>query len=151
MAEFLIRIRSPLAPEETLAALFDLAAHTAVIPLTTVNHDGRGLRAGTEFTAHTGLGPVGFDDPMRVLEWTPPEPNRTGRVLIAKQGWLLDGRIEALIRAADTGSVVEWRQELLVRGLPRRFDPLIARVGAAAYGMVIRQLLIRGGRRTIAA
>ncbi|OYO02407.1 hypothetical protein [Enemella evansiae] len=151
MADFLVRARSPLPPPQALAALFDLDAHTAVIPLTTVTHDGRGLRAGAEFTARTAIGPVGFDDVMRVLEWTPPAAGRAGRVLIGKGGRLLGGRIEVLIRPAGTGSVVEWRQELLVRGVPRGFDPVVARVGAAAYGTAIRRLLARGGRRTIAA
>lgn len=151
MAEFLVRARTGLAPPQAMAALFDLDAHTAVIPLTTVTHDGRGLGPGAEFTARTALGPFGFDDVMRVLAWTPPAGGHPGRVLIGKRGRLLGGRIEVLIRTSERGSVVEWRQELLVRGLPGWLDPLVARVGAAAYKTAIRHLLARGGRRTIAA
>lgn len=141
MADFLVRVPTPLDPQRALAALFDLAAHTAVIPLTTLRHDGSALRAGAEFTARTALGPLGFDDRMRVLEWSPPLPGRAGRVVIAKTGSLLGGRIEALLRPAGTGTLVEWRQELLVRPLPRWLDPLVAGVSAAAYRIALRRLL----------
>jgi hypothetical protein len=33
---------------------------------------GDGRRLGARFTAFTGIGPLGFDDPMEVTEWDPP-------------------------------------------------------------------------------
>ncbi|OYO25236.1 hypothetical protein CGZ93_01945 [Enemella dayhoffiae] len=141
MIRFRVVERTGRFPADALAALLDLDAHTAVIPFTRVRHDGRELREGTEFVARTAVGPVGFDDRMRVEQWLPPVEGRVGRVLISKRGRPLGGRIEILVRPDGRGSVVEWRQELTVLGLPGLLGRPAAAVAAAAYGSVIRRLL----------
>ena len=55
------------------------------IPLTrtrTTQHDGRGV--GGRFAAFTGVGRLGFDDPMIVTVWDPPHrclTRKTGKVV----------------------------------------------------------------------
>lgn len=141
MITFLVRTRSVLPPTQVLERLFDLEAHTVVIPFTRVHHDRTGLRAGARFTARTGIAAVGFDDRMRVEVWEPPTQQGPARVVITKLGPWLFGRIEVLIRADASGTGIEWRQELTVRGLPRALEPVVAVALTRAYAAVIRQLL----------
>jgi hypothetical protein len=49
-----------------------------------VTSEGDGRALGARFTAFTGVGPLGFDDPMEIVEWEPPKRCRVrhlGRVV----------------------------------------------------------------------
>ena len=52
----------PLSQQEAFSRLTDWQRHGDVVPLTSVR------LTDTGFVARTGLGPVGFDDPMEVVE-----------------------------------------------------------------------------------
>ncbi|MEO6996737.1 MAG: SRPBCC family protein [Terracoccus sp.] len=147
MAHFEIRIDSPLSAPDAWARILDLRAHSLVIPLTTVTGetlDAAGLTPGSRFNARTGLGPLGFDDPMVVDELTQPSENTKGYARIRKEGSLVRGDIELTVTPAGNGSVVVWSQRIDVRYVPAFADPVTALVGKAAYGTTVKKLLARG-------
>ena len=65
MADFSIRLTTPLAAEIAFDRLIDWERHSAAIPLTTLTYEGA-TRMGQRFVARTALGPLGFDDVMVV-------------------------------------------------------------------------------------
>lgn len=50
---------------------------------------GRG--PGARLAAFTGVGPLGFTDPMRVVEWEPPAGSSSGRCVVRHDGRLVRG------------------------------------------------------------
>lgn len=126
--------------------MWDLDAHSELIPLTRLSGDGVGgrpLREGARFVARTAVGPLGVDDVMEVRAFTFPAAAGPARAQILKTGRLIRGRIDAEVAAAPGGSVVLWRQEIGLRGLPSLFDPVVALVAKAAYRSVLTRLLAR--------
>ncbi|MCM2417431.1 SRPBCC family protein [Streptomyces sp. RKAG293] len=140
----LIRIErsSPLPVEEVWRRLTHWERHAAHVPLTRITvTTPPPTRLGTVFVARTGLGPVGFDDPMEVVRWEPPAPGGTGRCRLEKRGTVVVGWAEIEVGARDTGSRIVWREDLRVRRLPRLFDGLTVRSGRLMFGRAITGLL----------
>lgn len=146
MSGFVVRVETELEPQAAWARLWDLERHTAVIPLTTVALDppAVALAAGVGFTGRTHLGPVGFDDTMRVDGWVPPVGDSGGLAVVVKTSRLLGGRIEVAVATVATGSTIVWRQSVRLPWLPpslRWLEALAARVAAPGYRMVLRRLV----------
>jgi Polyketide cyclase / dehydrase and lipid transport len=125
--------------------LTDWSAHGRWIPLT----DVRVLTApppgaGTRFVGRTHLGPIGFDDPMEVTVWAPPDGDLPGRCGVVKQGRLVLGGTDFEVAAdpASGGSIVRWSQDLRIAPprLTRFAGPLIALAGRAAYTRTLRRM-----------
>ncbi|GGR56826.1 SRPBCC family protein [Streptomyces roseolus] len=140
----------PLAPAEAWRRLTDWPAHGRQVPLTrtTVLTSGPS-RPGTRFTARTGIGPLGFDDPMEVVRWEPPHGDGPGRCRLEKYGRLVRGWAEIEVAPGPGGTRVVWTEDLSVRGLPRAFDGVLARAGRVVFGRALDNLLRApsGGRR----
>jgi hypothetical protein len=98
----------PWTPQEAWERVTDWPRHAAAVPLTRIRRTDDG------FVARTGLGPLGFDDPMRVVESDPPRYCR-----LVKQGRVVTGHAEILVEPMPVGSRVTWRETLHVRGVPR--------------------------------
>ena len=146
MAHFEIHIDSPLTAPDAWARILNLRAHSVVIPLTTVTGetlDAAGLAPGSRFNARTGLGPLGFDDPMVFDEVEQPSEAARGHARIRKEGSLVRGDIELTVTPAAIGSVVVWSQRIDVRYVPAFADPVTALVARAAYGTTVKKLLAR--------
>ena len=144
MARFRVVLPSSLTAAEAWRRVLDLRAHDRLIPLTRVTigmSAAEDLRPGSRFVARTGLGPVGFDDRMVVDELTPPAGQVPGLARIRKEGRVVRGSIELQVTPRATGSVVDWRQEISVWGVPRALGWVTAGAGRAAYGMALRRLL----------
>ena len=146
MAEFAIDVESRQLAGEVFARLTDWDAHSAAIPLTRLRHTGDPA-VGQRFVARTGTSLLGFDDPMEVRVLAPPAGDApgdpSGQVEVVKLGRVIAGRVRWTVCPSATGSVVEWRQELTVPWLPRFADPLVGRVGRAAYRSGLRRLVPR--------
>ncbi|MFF0728536.1 SRPBCC family protein [Streptomyces sp. NPDC004134] len=129
--------------------LTDWPAHGGRVPLTrVVGVSAPAEGVGARFTARTGVGRVGFDDPMEVVEWSPPGAGRAvGRCRLVKRGRVVLGwaEIEVYGPRAGTGDAgaarVVWREELGVRGLPRALDPVVAWTARRVFGRVLDGLL----------
>ena len=147
-ARFVLRVETPLTPGRAWERIWDLDRHTEVIPLTTVatTPPGIALAVGVEFCARTALGPVGFDDSMRVVEWAPPTTG-DGHAVVTKTGSVVGGRIEVTVAPFASGSVITWRQQVEVPWLPSPLSGIAARAGARlaapGYRSVLGRLLDR--------
>lgn len=119
-----------LPPEETWRRLTDWSAHASHVPLTTIRPTETG------FIARTGLGPLGFDDPMEIVVWQPPTSCR-----LEKRGRVMTGWAEIDVAVTPAGSRAVWREEIHPRGLPRVADPLVRWSARRLFGRVIDQLL----------
>jgi hypothetical protein len=144
MTRFTAVARTPAPAVRTWELLTDWPAHGRWVPLTAVRvltPDGRGV--GARFTGRTGLGPLGFDDPMEITEWREPAAGVPGRVRLVKQGRVVLG--DAEIEVEDTpggGSVVRWTEDVQVAPvrLTRPFDRLLAVLGRRAFERALRSM-----------
>ncbi len=146
VSEFIVRMASRHPPARAWARVWDLDRHTQVIPLTTVTPDppDTALAEGVGFTGRTSLGPLAFDDMMRVTRWRPPTRAEGGHAVVVKTGRLLGGRIEVAVAPASGGSVLTWRQSVELPWLPSSLswvEGLAARGAAPGYRAVLRRLL----------
>ncbi|MFB7914448.1 SRPBCC family protein [Streptomyces sp. NPDC056061] len=147
MAFFRIERSTSLPPAECWRRVTDWERHAERVPLTRITVvPGVATGAGTVFVARTGVGPLGFDDPMEVVRWAPPVAGRAGLCLLEKRGSPVRGRASIDVRPAESGSRVVWVEELRVRGLPGWTDPLIAAAGRRVFGRVLDDLLGRPER-----
>ncbi|MEU9623972.1 MULTISPECIES: SRPBCC family protein [unclassified Streptomyces] len=144
MAVFRIERFTPLPAAECWRRVTDWERHAAQVPLTRITvPTGLPTGPGTVFVARTGVGPLGFDDPMEVVRWTPPAAGRAGLCRLEKRGWLVRGRASIDVYPTDCGSHVVWVEELSVRLLPRWADPLICGAGRRVFGRVLDGMLDR--------
>lgn len=87
------------------------------------------------FTARTGIGPIGFDDPMEITHWDPPR-----RVELRKRGKIIRGDATIDVETSGSGSVVTWTEEVRVAGVPRWCDAVVARLLTGMISLVLRRL-----------
>ncbi|MDQ0797926.1 SRPBCC family protein [Streptomyces sp. B1I3] len=142
MAVFRIERFTPLPAAEAWRRVTDWERHAGTVPLTSVTvPTGPPTRTGTVFVARTGLGPLGFDDPMEVVRWLPPAAGRAGLCELEKRGSVVLGRASIDVRPTGSGAHVIWVEEVRVRLLPRWGDPLLRTAGRRAFGRVLDTLL----------
>ncbi|MFI8434820.1 SRPBCC family protein [Streptomyces sp. NPDC079020] len=148
MAVFRIERFTPLPAAESWRRVTDWERHGAHVPLTSVTvPTGLPTAMGTLFVARTGMGPLGFDDPMEVVRWTPPAVGRAGVCRLEKRGSVVLGRASIDVLPTSSGSHVVWVEELHVRLLPGWGDPLLASCGRRVFGGVLDRLLDEPVRR----
>jgi len=156
VARFTAVVRAPAPAARTWELLTDWPAHGRWVPLTAVRvltPQGRGV--GARFNSRTGLGPLGFDDPMEIVEWRERAAGRAGRVRLVKHGKVVLGGAE--IEVEDTpggGSVVRWTEDVQVAPvrLTRPFDGLITVLGRRAFERALRTMareLAQGAGRAV--
>lgn len=140
-AGFTVELDSRLAPDEALRRVLDLRQHDRIIPFTRVEPalPADQLVAGTEFTARTGVGPLAFNDRMRV-EQIAIGAAESGAV-ISKHAPVIGGTIRLTVTASGSGSRLLWRQRVLLPWLPRFVQPVAARIIRLGYRRVLSRLL----------
>ncbi|WP_406151182.1 SRPBCC family protein [Streptomyces sp. NBC_01012] len=142
MAVFRIERFTPLPAAEAWRRVTHWERHGGTVPLTSVTvRTGQPTRTGTVFVARTGVGPLGFDDPMEVVRWTPPAAGRAGVCLLEKRGSVVRGRASIDVCPTGSGSHVIWVEELRVRLLPRWADPLLVTAGRRIFSRELATLL----------
>lgn len=122
----------PLSAEEAFARLTDWPSHADHVPLTSISRTERG------FVARTGVGRLGFDDIMDVVEWDPPRHCR-----LEKRGKVVTGWAEIDVTPLDLGCRVEWREVAHTTGVPKALGGLEAAAGRKLFGRVIDGVLSR--------
>ncbi len=126
------------------AALVDWPRHGTWVPLTRVRvttATAEGVGAG--FVGRSGLGRLGFDDPMTVTAWQPPSGDRPGRCDITKTGRVVLGVASFTVTATGAATCrVRWSETIEIAGLRR--VPLAGRVndlvGRIAFAGVLRRM-----------
>ncbi|WP_042364151.1 hypothetical protein [Streptacidiphilus neutrinimicus] len=145
MATFLLLRTVPLTPDACFARLTDWSRHGERVPFTRVSAArGSGRATGDVILARTTLGPLGFDDPMEIVTFEPPDAGRAGLCRLEKRGRVVRGWAEFRVRPASGnvgGAQAIWVEEIRVRGLPAVFDPLVAGVARLVFGRVLQALL----------
>lgn len=141
MAAFVVELTAAADPDEIFSRLLDLRQHDRLVPLTRVTPalPAKDIRVGLRFVARSGVGPVGFHDPMMVQQLVRKGAHEPITVLIAKQGRVIQGLIEIEIIPTGAGSRLRWRQSVRLPWLPRSLQRGAARVLQLAY----RRLLVR--------
>ncbi|WP_030231879.1 hypothetical protein [Streptomyces sp. NRRL S-350] len=142
MARFVLTRRSQLPPARCWERLTDWPRHGERVPFTRVGvARGTGREVGDVVLARTAFGPLRFDDPMEVVEFVAPGPGRDGLCRLAKRGRPVRGGAVLRVRAVGGGCEAVWAEELLITGLPRFADPVVASVGRLVFGRVLDRLL----------
>lgn len=135
MTQFEIVRVVDLAPAEAWVRVTRWESHGRFVPLTTISTTDLG------FVARTGVGRLGFDDPMEVVEWDEPSYCK-----LVKTGRLVQGWAEIEVAPSGAGSRVVWREEISVRGVPRLADPVVRRSSEALFSRVLDGVLAQSGR-----
>lgn len=133
--------QSALPAHEALHRLTDFKRHADFVPLTTVSVSGPPRAIGTVVVTRTGLGPVGFDDPMEVVAWHDPEGTRPGLCRLEKRGRVLHGWAQVTVSALETGSLVHWHEEANLPFEPRLLSRLMRPFGDVLFGRLVDGLL----------
>lgn len=129
-----IVLRTPLTPDEAWARVTDWQAHGEMVPLTRVTPTADGL------CARTSLGPLGFDDPMRIVGWRPPTSERAGECELLKTGRVFHGWALLTVTAHEGGSQVRWQESARIG--PRWFRALTGRVQDPLATVLFRRVLL---------
>jgi hypothetical protein len=124
--------------------LTDWPAHGRWIAFTQVRRlPGPEGGVGSRFVGRTGLGPVGFDDPMEVVEWRPPAGGGPGRCAVRKLGRVVLGSaVFEVGPAADGRTAVRWIEDIEVAPvrLTRPFGRLVGAVGGVLFTRTLRAM-----------
>jgi hypothetical protein len=108
------------------------------VPLTRVDTlDGDARRPGGRFRTWTGIGPVGFWDPLTVTAWE-ERPDGSGRCRLRHTGRVVKGEAEITVEAVGDGlSRVTWTEWVDLG----RAGALGWRVGAPLVRLGLRRVL----------
>jgi hypothetical protein len=143
MALFEISARTSLGTEEAWGRLVDWPRHADLVPLTSIRLlTAQPSGVGTVIVARTGVGPVGFDDPMEVTEWSPPADGEAGFCRLDKRGSVVTGWAELTVTPEPGGgSTAIWREDIHVWKLPGLFDRPTAMSSRLLFGRALRHLV----------
>ena len=133
----------PASADAVWRLITDWPAHGRWVPFTRVRvltdrPDGVGAR----FVGRTGVGPLGFDDPMEVTAWTPPAGGAPGRCAVVKQGRVLVGTADFEVAPAPGGSRVRWTEDFEVTParLTRPLAPVTRIVTKVLFARMLRRM-----------
>jgi hypothetical protein len=148
MARFTVSLDVQAPASQVWAELVDWRKHGDWAPLTSVRittDHADGVGAG--FVARTGIGPLGFDDPMTVVRWQPPvgdEPgDPPGLCEVEKHGRVIHGKAWFDVIALPGGRTrVFWHEDVTVtpRRVTRYAGPLLSLIGKVGFGRTLRAM-----------
>ncbi|MEJ3656805.1 SRPBCC family protein [Actinomycetes bacterium KLBMP 9759] len=104
----------------------------------TVEGEGDGRRLGARVNAFTGIGPLGFTDPMEIVEWDPPR-----RCVMRHDGAVVRGTgVFEVTELAPARSRVLWteRMDLPLGAAGRLAWPLARPVVRAGVAVSLRRM-----------
>jgi Polyketide cyclase / dehydrase and lipid transport len=141
VARFTAVVAVPAPVHRTWQALTDWPSHGRWIPLTEVRvltPSASGV--GARFVGRTGVGPLGFDDPMEVVDWREPAAGVPGYCRLVKQGRVVLGQAWFEVAERGDGSTVSWTEDVEIApvGLTRLFRPLVSAFGRLAFTRSLR-------------
>jgi hypothetical protein len=119
-----------MAPAEAWRRLTNWQEHGSYVPLTSITLTPDG------FDAFTGVGRLGFHDPMDVVVWREPSYCR-----LEKRGRVVKGWAALSVEPLGDGCRVTWREEIRVTGVPRAFNGLTRTTSTRLFSRVIDGLL----------
>ena len=144
MARFTATVPVDAPAERAWAALVDWPAHARWVPLTAVRvltDSAEGV--GARFCGRTGIGPLGFDDPMEVTRWEPPHGTEPGHCHVVKQGRVVLGEAWFDVVPLGPGRCrVDWTEdvEVVPVRLTRPLRGLLEPAGRLAFRSTLRRM-----------
>jgi hypothetical protein len=142
VALFAVSTDTDLPPAEAWRRLTDWPAHARYVPFTDIRvTTGPPNGVGTVFVARTGVGRVGFDDPMEVVSWRSPAAGGAGKVRLEKRGTVMTGWAELTVEPRGTGSRATWREDITLARLPSFAAGGTRLSSRLLFGRVLRKLL----------
>jgi hypothetical protein len=142
MAVFVAQHDTPLSSPQAWSRLTAWTEHARYVPLTSVSITTEGPnRVGTVFVARTHLGPLTFDDPMEIVQWSPPDEDGTGHCRLVKAGRVMLGWAELQVVAEGSGSRATWTEDISVSRMPGWTDAGTRMVSRLMFSRVLRRLL----------
>ncbi len=127
----------------TWERLTDWPAHGRWVPLTTVRVTSAAPRGlGARFVGRTGVGPLAFDDPMEVVESSPPVGDEAGTCRVVKSGRVVLGSARFDVAPTPSGSRVTWTYDvdLAPVRLTRPFRAVTGRAVAAGVRRALQAM-----------
>jgi hypothetical protein len=155
MAGFTVALDVRAPATRVWTTLVDWPRHGDWAPLTTVRvTTPRADGVGASFVARSGIGPLGFDDPMTVTHWQPPAGDKPGdakgRCDIDKHGRAIRGIawFEVSPLPGDHSHVV-WFEDVTVRPhrLTRLAPAVVSTIGRLGFGRALRAMAREAERR----
>src|SRR3954451_24040861 len=121
MTAFTVRRELAAPAERGWAVVTDWPRHGSWVALTKVwTTSDRPDGVGASFVGRTGVGPLGFDDPMTGRRWEPPTGTTTGRCELRKTGRVVLGVASfAVVPLGADRSRLEWTEDVEVAGVRR--------------------------------
>lgn len=120
----------PADPQTVFDAMTDWnAQHEWMLGTRVEGRRNAGQGIGGTFAAFTGVGPIGFWDPMTITRWDPP-----WLVEVLHDGKVVRGTGEFRVERAGTGSRFVWREDI---------DVPLGVLGRAGW-LLIKPLLVAG-------
>jgi hypothetical protein len=146
VAEVVVAVDVRAGARAAWDVLVDWPAHGRWVPLTTVTVlTPSGAGVGARFVGRTGIGRVGFDDPMEVVEWSPPAGGSGGHCAVVKQGRVVLGTARFDVDPTpDGGCRVTWTED--VELAPVRLTRPLAGLVAAAGRIGVRRAMLAMAR-----
>ena len=142
MTAFVALQDTPLSAPEAWQRLTAWSNHAKYVPLTTISITPAGPSdVGTVFVARTHLGPLSFDDPMEIVEWSPPTEDRAGQCRLVKRGRVMLGWAELTVTPTASGSRATWTEDITVAKMPRWSAPATRATSRLLFSRVLRRLL----------
>jgi hypothetical protein len=146
MAAFTVsrEVKAPAA--EMWDLLVDWPRHAGWVPLTSMRVDENGGHGvGATFVGRTALGPLGFDDLMRVESWRPPDGATVGRLRVEHLGRVVGGVAGLEVRPVTTTrcTVTWWEDMRLLPGLPGRLGRVVTVLAAPPTVLAGRRIFAR--------
>lgn len=144
MASFTVGRELAAPADRAWAVLTDWPSHGRWIAFTTVRTtSARPDGVGARFVGRTGIGRLGFDDPMVVTQWEPPAEGRRGRCTVRKDGRVMLGTASFVVRPLGPDRcALQWTEDLEVAGVRRL--PLAAAAtrlaGRVVFGAMLRKV-----------
>ena len=141
--EFTVSHHFDASAEVVWAEMIDWPGHGEWIPATRVEIDdesGLGQTVDSRITGYTGYGPLTLVDRMRIaaIEWD--GQTETGECEVEKLGPVLKGRAGFTVSPDQTGSRVDWFEDVTVPYLPQLLAPIVNRLSAAGFTMGMKKL-----------
>jgi len=148
MARFTVSLEVAAPAGLVWTTLVDWPKHANWVPLTTVRiTTPRPDGVGAGFVAHSGIGPLGFDDPMTVTGWQPPAgdgpDDAAGRCDLDKHGRVVHGIAWfEVVPLAGRRSRVIWHEDVTVAPhvLTRYFTGVLSAVGRIGFRRALRAM-----------
>jgi hypothetical protein len=131
----------PIPTDEAWRRLVDWAGHATWIPMTRVDVDPADPN---RFVAWSGIGPVMLEDRMEAVEQH--FDGASGRCRVLKLGPVLVGEAEFAVFPGLTpgSSVVQWREDVTVRRLPRFLTSVASVLGGRLFAGSLARMVRHG-------